>query len=70
MQPATLSRSLCGYPAEAITGSERRDPSFGTQQMAVDDTFAKPIDVDELLLSEQLEPLAPEHLPVLEKLQP
>lgn len=36
--------------------------------MAADDVFAKPIDLDELLLSKQLEPLASEHLPVLQKI--
>jgi hypothetical protein len=35
--------------------------------MALEDTPAKPVDVSELLLSKGLEPLAPEHLPLLEK---
>jgi len=36
--------------------------------MTVDDPLAKPIDIDKLLLSKRLEPLAPQHVAELEKI--
>ena len=60
-QHRTLAEGLLRVPRVAIL-------LWGKAEMTVDDIFAKPIDVDELLLSKQIEPLAPEHLPVLEKI--